>query len=398
QLLTGATGSLGSHIAAQLSLLPNVHKIYCLIRATSPIDAYTRLHASLQHRRLYSNLSPSQKSKLIALPSPTLNHPTLSLPSAIYTTLLTETTDIIHSAWSVNFNLHLTSLAQENLPGLSNLLTLALTSHRPTPPSFNFCSSVSAVVNTPESISPIPESLPASLSAAQSMGYAQSKLVAEHITANAAAASSSPTFPARILRIGQVIGDTTHGIWNPSEAIPLIFQSATTVGALPKLDESPRWLPVDVVARAVVDISLADHNPSHPPAPSNLPEPTPNPQTREDPEKQLGNVYNIVNPTPFHWTTDLLPQLRAAGLDFEALEPKDWVARLRSVDDPVRNPPVKLAEFFREKYAGEKGFRSLVYETGRARAVVGALGEVEGLEEGLVGRMVGWFKGVGWKA
>ncbi|PYI05408.1 putative NRPS-like enzyme [Aspergillus sclerotiicarbonarius CBS 121057] len=377
-VLTGATGSLGSHLAHQLSLHLSVHKVYCLIRASSPIEAYRRLHDALHTRHLYTSLPSTSKAKLIALPSPSLSHPTLSLPQATYTTLLTETTDIIHCAWPVNFNLHLTSLAHDTLPTLLNLLTLALKTHRPTPATFNFCSSISSVVNSPTT--PIPESVPDTLTAAQNMGYAQLKLIAEHICANAA--SQSPSLTTRILRIGQIIGDTQHGIWNATEAIPLMIQSSVTVGALPKLDESMRWLPVDIVGGAVVDILLLSS--------------TPTPPTKENEPPNKVEVYNIANPHPFHWTTDLLPALRTAGLQFTELEPSEWISRVRDVPDPKANPPVKLVSFWEGKYAGVRPFKGLEFVTEKARERALGLEGVKGLDAELVGRMVGWFRGVAW--
>ncbi|PWY78192.1 acetyl-CoA synthetase-like protein [Aspergillus heteromorphus CBS 117.55] len=405
-LLTGTTGTLGIHIAAQLSLLPTVRKIHCPIRAPDPSTAHTRLHESLRRRRLHT-LPAECLSKLIALPSPTLNHPTLSLPPATYAALQSETTDIIHSAWSVIYNLRLTSQADENLPGLRNLLSLMINSPRGERPTFNFCSSVSSVREWRVRGGPIPEEVPDDLSAAQGMGYAQSKLVAEHVCLNAAVAvdavdaattSTSTTLTPtptpskaqetmnmntnikkkkkiRILRIGQITADSIHGIWNPTEAIPLILQSALTVGALPTLDDFHRWLPVDVVAGAVVDISLMDSDffPQSQSQSQSQPQPQPQPEsesktnpkpTLHENENQNQNrkngyeydqVYQITNPTAFHWTTQLLPALRAAGLPFQELNPHDWLLRVRGVDDPVRNPPFKLVEFFERKYGYGEG-------------------------------------------
>ncbi|KAI3011183.1 hypothetical protein CBS147346_1384 [Aspergillus niger] len=374
-VLTGATGSLGSHIAHQLAQNSSVNKVYCLIRASSPIEAYKRLHDALHTRHVYSPLPSSSKAKLIALPAPTLSHPTLSLPKETYNTLLTETTDIIHCAWPVNFNLQLSSLAQDTLPTLHNLLSLALKAQRPEPATFNFCSSVSSVVNS--TVSPIPETLPESLTAAQSMGYAQSKLIAEHICANA-----TPYLDARVLRIGQIIGDTKHGLWNATEAIPLMLRAAVTVGALPRLDERMRWVPVDVVAAAVMDITLH--------------------KEEQGLERKKGaddvEVYNILNPYSFHWTKDLLPALRAAGLEFEDMEFAEWIKRVRDVADPERNPPVKLVGFWEGKYGSAKPFRGLEFVTEKARERAEGLRELsaEGLEGGLVGKMVEWFREVAW--
>jgi nucleoside-diphosphate-sugar epimerase len=161
------------------------------------------------------------------------------------------------------------------------------------------------------------------------MGYAQSKLVAEHICQRAAAETG---IAARVLRIGQVVGDTEYGIWNATEAIPLILQCAVTIGCVPKLDESPLWLPVDVVAEAVVEVSLS--------------------------ERVGSGVLNVVNSRSFHWTRDLLPMLRKAlpGVGYEEVGRREWIRRLRESDpDGVANPPVKLLAFFEGKYGHEEG-------------------------------------------
>lgn len=69
---------------------------------------------------------------------------------------------------------------------------------------------------------------------APNTGYARSKLVTEHIIR---AAAKSTGIHARVLRTGQLMGDVENGLWNSTEAIPLMIQSATTIGALPMLDE-----------------------------------------------------------------------------------------------------------------------------------------------------------------
>ncbi|EAW06690.1 putative NRPS-like enzyme [Aspergillus clavatus NRRL 1] len=367
-VVTGATGSLGSHVVAKLSVLEDVQKVYCLIRAASTAEADDRLRNSLRARKVYDGLSDAVRSKLVALPSD-LSQPTLGLTSSTYDTLMMEVTDVIHCAWSVNFNMQLSSFERDSIGGLKNLIDLCLKSQRPAPASFNFCSSVSAVVNTDGEH--IPEALPQKLSDAQNMGYAQSKLVGEHICIQAAQHTG---LRARVLRIGQVIGDQHHGIWNPTEAIPLILQCATTIHALPALDESPRWLPVDTVAGAVIDLSL---------------------RSNENPHL----VFHIVSPHPFHWTRDLLPCLRSAGLAFEELPPREWIRRLRgSHPDPAVNPPIKLLDFFASKYDTEQPRRSLRWSTAKASEVSSTLAQARPLDQALVAKMVEYFRRECWSA
>ncbi|KAL2814499.1 hypothetical protein BJX63DRAFT_420833 [Aspergillus granulosus] len=382
-VVTGVTGSLGCHTVAHLATLPTVRKVYCFIRASSPIDAYGRLLDSLRARKVYEMLSPSAKSKLIALPCD-LSLPTLGLDSTTYNTLTSELTDLIHCAWSVNFNLHLSSFEHDSIAGLYNLITLCLRSQRPSPATMNFCSSISSVVRSTTSC--IPETLPPSLSCAQNMGYAQSKLVAEHICVNAAKQTGIRT---RVLRIGQVIGDSEHGIWNTTEAIPLMVQSALTTGVLPRIDEWHRWMPVDKVAGTIVDVSLSSADVQSSTSSNS------DAQTQSEGEA----IYNILSPHPFHWTSDLLPYLRAAGLEFEEVSPPAWISKLRkSNPDPAVNPPIKLVEFFAGKYDNDAPRKGFEWHTARTEGVSETFTGLRGLNGEMVSKMVGFWRGErGWK-
>ncbi|KAF2086300.1 putative NRPS-like enzyme [Saccharata proteae CBS 121410] len=373
-IVTGATGSLGAHVVAQIASRPDVNRIWCLVRASSQTSAQERVIRSMVDRRVWDGLSASAQEKIAALPSD-LSHPDLGLSLPALQEIQAHLTSIIHCAWSVNFNLQLRSFARDCIASITNLINLCLSTKSPTPATFNFCSSISTVMGTPTTTTTVPttitESLPARLSHAQKMGYAQSKLVAEHICMCAVA---STNIPARVLRIGQVIGDTRHGIWNTTEAIPLMLQSAvTSVGALPTLDEDLRWLPVDVVAATTAEIALNKEAP--------------------------GRIYNIVNPETLHWTEHLLPALRTAGMRFEEVPVGEWLRRLKGSErDPERNPPIKLVGFFEGKYGGGKeGRRGFVCETLAARTWSGTMDGVGRPDGEVLGRIARFFLDVGWR-
>lgn len=181
------------------------------------------------------------------------------------------------------------------------------------------------------------------------MGYARSKWVAEHIIK---AAALSTGMEARVLRSGQIIGDSVMGLWNSTEAIPLMFRAAVTLGALPALDETPSWLPVDKSAQAVLELTNLAEGGSKVEGYF---------QRREDSDV----VYHVQNPHTSEWTKDILPALAAAGLEFEIVGQREWVQRLRDGEqDPTLNPTVKLLDFFADKYDNDKPGRSgLVFET-----------------------------------
>lgn len=183
------------------------------------------------------------------------------------------------------------------------------------------------------------------------MGYARSKWVAENIVI---AAAKSTGMEARVLRSGQIIGDSVKGIWNSTEAIPLMFRAAHTFGALPALNETPWWLPVDVCADAVIELGGL--------APAGN-------QTVAyfQPPDEAEVVYHVQNPTAVNWTDQVLPALAEAGLNFEIVSQREWVKRLReSEPDPKLNPTIKLLDFFTEKYDNNRpGRGGLLFDTKR---------------------------------
>ncbi|KAK4985274.1 hypothetical protein LTR50_006079 [Elasticomyces elasticus] len=363
-VVTGATGSLGAHIVARLASFKNVSKVYCLVRSPFTESAQQRVRSSLEMRCIYHTLSAGSRKKLVCLPAD-FAHAQLGLDDGTYQTIASKLTGLIHCAWSVNFNLALESFEKDSIAGTRHLIDLCLKARSPSPARFSFCSSVSAVAATPGEIAP--ETLPPSLLHAQNMGYAQSKLVTEHIVNRAAKQTG---IAARVLRVGQIVGDTRHGVWNATEAIPMIFQTAQTIGALPTLDKSPSWTPVDVVADSVIEMSMSEEG---------------------------NDVMNLVNPQLFHWTRDLLPLLRQAGLEFDELPQQEWVARLRSSDpDPKTNPPIKLLEFFASKYGHNEKRRKLTYDSRKAERCAPSLRNAGVLDAGLATKFVNFFRTKCW--
>jgi carbohydrate kinase (thermoresistant glucokinase family) len=364
-VLTGATGSLGAHVLIQLIARPDIDSVYCLVRARNSKDAAHRVQKSLMQRKLYHSLSSQARHKIVAIASD-LSDPYLGLDSKTHRCVAQNLATVIHCAWSVNFNLNLSTFEQDCIPGVQHLINLCLAVPYPRSASFDFCSSVSTVAKCPEMHTP---EVVAELDWAQGMGYAQSKCVAEHLCL---AAAQKAGIKARVLRVGQIVADTVHGVWNDTEAIPLIMQSAMTVGALPKLQESPSWTPVDVVAKAVSEIALSDAG---------------------------SIVANVTNARTFSWTNDLIPALREAGLQFDAVEPKEWVKRLAdSSDDVFSNPPKKLLEFFASKYDKDMFAPSRTYETSVATSFSPALAHAPVLDATFVKTFVNQFLASAWKS
>jgi thioester reductase-like protein len=239
---------------------------------------------------------------------------------------------IVHSAWPVNFNLPLTSFIP-HIQGLANLVDFSLSVHMPAPAVLLFCSSIStALASSSAEVeeSPIPDS-----GSALDMGYARSKLIGERIISNARKAGAR-TFS---LRIGQISGHSKKGLWNDSEAIPLMIRSALTLKALPELDTECSWLPADKLAASLLEIARACSLSSD-----------------EDGDDSSGDgddsIYNLCNPRTFTWTA-MLDTLRQHGFEFETVAFADWLGKLRESEargEELVNPAVKLAEHYASMY------------------------------------------------
>ncbi|KAI1154384.1 hypothetical protein F4825DRAFT_472375 [Nemania diffusa] len=325
-LLTGSTGSLGAHVLAQMANSIDVDRIYCFVRGFDPKG---RILESLRERKL--EIGSAGEEKIIPVVAD-LGKPFFGIQdSGILERLRDQVTLIVHVAWPVNFNIHLRSF-EPQLESLRDLLDLSLSVRRPEPARFLFCSSISTAYNTPTP-AVIPDAAIEDFSQAGSTGYAQSKLVAEHMVLNAARRGAR----AYVLRIGQVVGDAAHGVWNDNEFIPSLIRSALTLKTLPRLEEPCSWLPVDVLAVAILQLSETIMS-------------TPRPYTLDAHSPPI--FYNMVNPYEFSWDS-LLDELKAAGLPFEVASVQTWLKSLKSSADNGEegvNPAVKLLSYFQDQY------------------------------------------------
>lgn len=233
QILTGATGTLGAHLLAQLLALPHISKVFCLVRRNDANNALQRVQRASEDKGLPWTCSSEQK---VAALESDLSESNLGLSTAVHNEIKDNVHTIIHCAWPVNFNIGIRSF-EGHIKGVRNLIDLSLSVSPGPPASFYFCSSVSVASRTPAPAI-VPEELISDLTHAQTIGYGQSKLVCEHIIHNARAQGAG----AFVLRIGQIIGDSIHGRWNGTEAIPLMIRSAVTLGALPAMKEVLRSL------------------------------------------------------------------------------------------------------------------------------------------------------------
>lgn len=272
------------------------------------------------------HISLAQRQKIVALKT-ALHEPGFGLQKDQFEEMRQSVSLIIHTAWPVNFNIPLTSF-EPLIKGVNNLINFSLSVNLPSPAVMLFCSSISAT--TGSHATDIPEAPMHDLTSALNMGYGRSKLVGENVVANARSAGAR----TYALRIGQVSGHSTKGLWNDTEALPLMVRSCLTLHALPSVSKYCSWIPVDKLASIILEI--ASRCSSH----------SPNRVSAQD------SIYNLSNPLAFPWSS-LLDNLRYDGFDFETVAFDTWLDKLR--DSAHRheehvNPAVKLVDHYRAMY------------------------------------------------
>ncbi|RDX52399.1 hypothetical protein OH76DRAFT_1400210 [Lentinus brumalis] len=251
-VITGTTGCFGSHLLAQLLQSPDVARVYALNRQSSGdvVALQERQRDAFKKWRLRwddSWLTEHRVSFHIA----DLAKPLLGLPQAIYDELRRSVTTTIHNAWAVNFTLPLSSY-EPLISGTRNLLDLALCTPSAGGPRVIFVSSAGAVWNQPPFVA-ARESLDVEPEVAVSMGYTESKWVAEQLFRRAAEERGLRT---TVVRVTQLSGDSRTGSWNTAELIPACVRACQRLGCVPARSEDVLcpWVPIDVAAAALLEM------------------------------------------------------------------------------------------------------------------------------------------------
>lgn len=320
-MVTGATGSLGGHIATNLALLPDVETVVCLNRL-STTEANERQHKSLEMRGI--KLDTATKAKLKIVETDT-SKPNLGLSAEKYNELVRSVTDIVHSAWPMS----LTRPVKAFVPQFRVFRSLVdfarrASEHRPSAFKFGFqfISSLAVVANYPELTGDavVPETS-TTIETVPETGYADAKLTCEHILRKTLYAHQD-RFHAMVVRTAQISGSTTNGYWNPTEYMPFLIKTSQTLKMLPDLSGTLSWYPVNGVASTLGELLT---NPNA----NNL-------------------IYHIDNPARQPWKGMIASLAKALNISAENVVPySQWVERVRSFGGSTKeNPALQLIEYF----------------------------------------------------
>lgn len=299
-LVTGATGSLGSHIVQKLAENRTIAQVVCVNRRSSA-PANERQQEAFSTRGIA--LTPGARAKLRVLDTDT-SQPQLGLPPHEYRGLVQSVTHIVHNAWPMSGTRPIAGF-EPQLQGMRNLLDLAREAAIASDNAqigFQFVSSIgvvglSGLDRVPESRVPLDATIPS--------GYTEAKWVCERML-DETLHQYPALFRPMVVRPGQIAGSSKSGYWNPAEHFAFLVKSSQYLRTWPDLDGVLQWVPVDHCAGVCADLVLYNAGPSHP-------------------------VYHIDNPVGQPWKEMSPVMARALDIPTNAIIPfNSWIKRVRT--------------------------------------------------------------------
>ncbi|MBY8875063.1 amino acid adenylation domain-containing protein [Micromonospora sp. PLK6-60] len=247
-LLTGATGFVGAHVLGEL-LRATDGPVRCLVRA-STVDA-ARARIAEAARRYGVPVDPADPR--IEPLCGDLQLPGLGLTADALRAARAATT-VLHVGATVHHLSGFHHLAAANVAGTAEVLRIAASG---TPARVHHVSTL-GVLREPGAGRPgrLSEASPvAGERHSRGGGYAATKWAAEQLVAQAVARGAH----ARIYRLGRAGPSATSGVSNADDMLTRLLATSAALGCYPD-DERLHsdLLPVDVMARALVALALAE--------------------------------------------------------------------------------------------------------------------------------------------
>lgn len=319
-VLSGATGSLGGHLAAALLEQPH-STVYCLVRAKDPAAADRRL------RDRMAEVGSDDPARLVAVPA-NLESPGLGLARQTWNDLADRVTQIFHCAASVHLTAAYQQLAPANVGGTRELIGLASAiserSHAQVP--FHYVSTLAVFLDAVRAgIHEVDEKTRPSMETAGELGYPRSKVAAERLVGRAAEGGVIST----IYRPGLVTGHSVTGDTSTSDLLMPVLRAVVAIGYAPDRAEAVPGEAVDLVARHITRLSVG----------------------------QKGDqAYHMVKPEPISLMHGFAA-LRRAGYRLEEVSPEKWweLAAQRR-DDPEVAPLIHMGPIGRRMLGLEPAY------------------------------------------
>ncbi|MET7484926.1 amino acid adenylation domain-containing protein [Streptomyces sp. NPDC005538] len=287
-LLTGATGFCGAYMIDEL-LRRTTGRILCLVRADDERHAMERIRGS--HRRYVgSDLSSARVKPVVG----DLGKPGLGLSSGRFDELGSTVDAVYHFGGQVNFIYPYHELRAANVDGTYEIIRLA--ARRAVPVHFTSSMAVFAGFG-PAGVHEVTESTPPRFPDYLSVGYVETKWVAEALLKKA----SDAGLPVTVYRLMDITGGSGTGVMNTSSEMAALIDFIARTGLCPEVRLSLDFLPADHLARAIGHISTR-----HP---------------------ARGEAYHLTNPRPA-LLESLAERLRQRGHPVRQIPYAEWIADL----------------------------------------------------------------------
>eukprot|EP01128_Nolandella_sp_AFSM9_P008786 TRINITY_DN545_c0_g2_i1.p1 TRINITY_DN545_c0_g2~~TRINITY_DN545_c0_g2_i1.p1 ORF type:complete len:1285 (-),score=319.74 TRINITY_DN545_c0_g2_i1:1312-4797(-) len=260
-LLTGATGYLGGYLLSSLLEKYPSATIICPVRAESIPTAARRIRDNLSSQLLWQEVYTSRVVPVIA----DLEKPMIGMTKEKWDSLSTEVDAIYHCGAAVNFTRSYKALKAANVDSTLSLLKFAVTGKNK---AFLFISTIGVFwpSNPASNTVEVGSELPSPDGLHNSMGYEQSKFVAEQIVRFA----RTKGLPVVVARPGNLTGHTRTGKYNAKHDLVRLLKAFIKMKSFPDWNRTIDLTPVNLAAEAIVGLPLDSsdskwiHNVIHP--------------------------------------------------------------------------------------------------------------------------------------
>ncbi|WP_181009584.1 amino acid adenylation domain-containing protein [Streptomyces sp. SM11] len=301
-LLTGSTGFLGAYLVDRL-LREGVERVHCLIRADDPPQALARLAARM---RRYGLAPEPLLGRVVPVPGE-LAEPHLGLSENDWDQLARESDLIVHCGARVNFAYPYRALAPINVGGTRTVLKLA--GEHTTKP-LHYISTIAVIAGFGTAgVAHVDENTPLDHADRLSLGYPETKWVAENLVAEAGRRG----LPVAIHRPYEVTGTVDRGTWNTDTMMCALFRTIAETGLAPDMALPLDFVPVDYTADAITHII-----------------------TQQKPD---GRVYHLTNPRAARLSL-LVERLTAMGYPVRTVPYDAWTEMLADLTARLPDHPM----------------------------------------------------------
>ncbi len=292
-LVTGSTGFLGAYLLREMMDASSAD-IYCLVRASDKAAGLARI---IDNMESYS-LETGDLADRVHVVCGDIALPHLGMSDDVWHSLCKEVDIVFHGAARMNWIESFKNLEPINVGGTANAIEFVNTGKQKTL-QFVSTTGVYMSMDVPE-LGYLNKDQPLEKYGRHVIGYLKSKWVAERTVRAAIAGGVAGT----IHRPSFILGDVGSGFIPEGDLTKLFLKACLEARAVPDLKLFIDAVPVDVVARAIVNVASR--------------------------RGQNGRAYNLSQPAEFN-VSELSNISRDPLVRFELLPLDVWLDRLRDL-------------------------------------------------------------------